>query len=206
MAINYDKLISDLSFSQASIINKLEKRKNDVDRYFYITSVFEQNEPISDNEEFKETYKTFYVMRTAGLSQQHFDKYFELLDGQVNNLERILNELYEIKTLKQQNSLQFSFATKLLHTVNNNLPIYDNQVKKTLGLPDPFKYSDNSRYKKTKAILTYYENLKMIYRQLLEKASIKKLIEDIRNKFGWTADQISDVKILDFILWVHSQK
>ena len=206
MAINYDKLISDLSFSQASIINKLEKRKNDVDRYFYITSVFAQNEPISDNEEFKETYKTFYVMRTAGLSQQHFDKYFELLDEQVNNLERILNELYEIKTLKQQNSLQFSFATKLLHTVNNNLPIYDKQVKITLGLPDPYKYSDNSRYKKTRAILAYYENLKMIYRQLLEKASLKKLIEDIRNKFGWTADQISDVKILDFILWVHSQK
>jgi len=205
MAINYNKLISDLSFSQASIIHKLEKRKNDIDRYFYITAVFAQNEPISGNEEFKETYKSFYVMRTAGLSQQHFDKYFELLDGQVNNLERILNELYEIKTLKQQNSLQFSFATKLLHTANNNLPIYDNQVKKTLGLPDTYNALD-SRYKKTRALLACYENLKMIYRQLLEKAPLKKLIEDIRNKFGWTTDQISDVKILDFILWVHSQK
>lgn len=206
MATNYDKLISNLSLSRDSIIDKLEKRKNDVDRYFYIASVFAQNEPISDNEEFKDTYKNFYVMKTAGLSQQHFDKYFEMLDEQVSNLERILNELYEIKTLKQQNSLQFSFATKLLHTVNNNLPIYDKQVKITLGLPDPYKYSDNSRYKKTRAILAYYENLKMIYRQLLENASVKKLIDDIRKNFGWTANQINDVKILDFVLWVHSQK
>ena len=38
MAINYDKLISDLSRSRDSIINKLEKRKNDVDRYFYCTN------------------------------------------------------------------------------------------------------------------------------------------------------------------------
>jgi hypothetical protein len=114
MAINYDKLASDLSLSRISTINKLEKRKNDVARYFYITSVFAQNEPISGNEEFKKAYKSFYVMSTAGLSQQHFEKYFELLDRRINNLETILNELYEIKTLKQQNSLQFSFSTKLL--------------------------------------------------------------------------------------------
>jgi len=56
------------------------------------------------------------------------------------------------------------------------------------------------------ALLAYYENLKMIYRQLHEKAPNKKLIEDIRDHFGWMADQIGDVKILDFILWVHSQK
>lgn len=205
MAINYNKVISDLSFSQASIINKLGKRKNDIDRYFYITSVFAKNEPISSNEEFKETYKTFYVMRTAGLSQQHFDKYFELLDSRVNNLETILNELYEIKTLKQLNSLQFSFATKLLHTLDNSLPIYDNQVKKTLGLPDVYNIQD-SPYKKTKKLLAYYANLKMIYRQLLAEARIKKLIDDIKKYFGWTANQINDVKILDFVLWVHSQK
>ena len=205
MAINYDKLISTLSLSRDSIIDKLENRKNDVDRYFYIASVFAQNEPISGNEEFKETYKSFYVMRTAGLSQAHFDKYFELLDRREKNLETILNELYEIKTLKNQNSMQFSFATKLLHTLDNNLPIYDNQVKKTLGLLDPYNVQDTP-YKKKKKLLAYYENLKVIYRQLLEEARIKKLIDDIRKYFGWTASQINDVKILDFILWVHSQK
>lgn len=205
MTINYDKLASDLSLSRDSIINKLKKRENDIALYFYISSVFAQNKPVSDNLEFKEKYKSFYVMRTAGLSQQHFDKYFELLDRRIDNLETILNELYEIKTLKKQNSLQFSFATKLLHTLDNNLPIYDNQVKKTLGLPDTYSPLD-SRYKKTRALLAYYENIKMIYQQLLEKAPIKKLSVDIRKNFGWTADQINDVKILDFILWVHSQK
>jgi len=205
MAKNYDILISDLSLNLSSIVNKLGNRKDDIDRYFYITSVFAQNEPISGNEEFKKKYKSFYVMRTAGLSQQHFDKYFELLDRRENNLETILNELYEIKTLKNQNSLQFSFATKLLHTLDNNLPIYDNLVKKTLGLPDPYNVQD-SPYKKTKKLLAYYANLKMIYRQLLAEAPIKRIIDDIRKKFGWTANQINDVKILDFILWVHSQK
>jgi len=205
MEINFDKLIADLSSSRDSIINKLKKRENDVDRYFYITSVFAQNKPISGNVEFKEKYKSFYVMRTAGLSQQHFDKYFDLLDRHVNNLETILNELYVIKTLKQQNSLQFSFATKLLHTLDNNLPIYDNQVKKTLGLPDPSNSSD-SKDRRIRSILSYYEKLKKIYRQLLEKDSVKKIIEDIRENFGWTTDKINDVKILDFVLWVHSQK
>jgi len=110
MAINYDKLASDLFLGRTSTINKLEKRKNDVDRYLYITSVFAQNEPISDNEEFKAAYKSCYVMRTAGLSQQHFEKYFELLDRRVNNLETILNELYvrdqDLKTTKQP-AIQF---------------------------------------------------------------------------------------------------
>lgn len=205
MAINCQTFSSNVYRSKDSIINKLNNRLNDVNRYFHITSVFTQNKPISGNEEFKETYKTFYVMRSAGLSQAHFDKYFELLDRRENNLETILNELYEIKTLKQLNSMQFSFATKLLHTLDNNLPIYDNQVKKTLELPDPYNVQD-SPYKKTKKLLAYYANLKMIYRQLLAEAPIKKLIDDIRKKFGWTANQINDVKILDFVLWVHSQK
>ncbi len=205
MEINYDKLIADLVSSQASIINKLKKRENDAALYFYIKSVFAQNNPISNNTEFKEKYKSFYVMRTAGLSQQHFEKYFELLDRHETSLETILNELYVIKTLKQLNSLQFSFATKLLHTLDNNLPIYDNQVKKTLGLPAPYDYSD-SNDKKMRSLLSYYEKLKKIYRQLLEKEPVKKLIGDIRKELGWTAEKINDVKILDFILWIHSQK
>lgn len=205
MEVNYASLISDLVSNQDAIVKKLKKREGDVALYFYINEVFAKNEPVSNNIDFRERYKSFYVMRTAGLTEEHFNKYFELLDKRVNNLETILNELYAIKTLKGLNSFQFSFATKLLHTLDNNLPIYDKLIKKTLGLPEPYKYQD-SNDKKLRALLSYYENLKRIYAELLGKITVKQIIEEIREHFGWAANEITDVKILDFILWVHSQK
>ena len=48
------------------------------------------------------------------------------------DLGRILRELYEKETLRKAKTVQFSFATKLIHTINPNRPIFDSKVKERL--------------------------------------------------------------------------
>ncbi len=50
-------------------------------------------------------------------------------------MKTILEGLYHIPTRKKVKSLQFSFATKLLHTLDTSQPIYDSKVAELLDLP-----------------------------------------------------------------------
>jgi hypothetical protein len=199
--IKYADVIAQLDASRDSIIESFKKRNDSIDLYFYITDTFRHNKSISANKEFREKYKSFYVMRAAGLTDEHFDKYFELLDKKESILKTILEALYVIKTRKNLHSLQFSFATKLLHTLDNNQPIFDQYIRKTLGLRQPYNYLDG-KDQRIRALHSYYEDLKDIYQKLLAHVSIKNLIGIIRTEFDWPGSKITDAKILDFILWV----
>ena len=200
-----DRIIQILKKNKSKIFDELNERSNDVELYFYIKKTFESNKQIDDNNEFKNKYRKFYVMNSAGLSQEHFNKYFELLNRREHNLKIILKALHKIKTLKNQNTFQFSFATKLLHTVNNKLPIYDKQVRKSVGLKTPYNYNSNlNAEEKIQCLQDYYEKLKSLYRRLLNDHELKSLIKECRKKFKWERDQISDVKIIDYMLWANS--
>ena len=74
----------------------------------------------------------FYRLDNAGLTPEFKSKYFMLLEESRNlpevYLRNLVKELYAIPNLKGQQSLQFSFVTKLANTVNRQYPIYDSEV------------------------------------------------------------------------------
>lgn len=94
-------------------------------------------------------------MDNAGLSKDIKCYFFYLLEKREANLEYILSELYEIPTLKGKNTMQFSFATKLLHTIDNDKPIFDSRVKSTLQIKSKGSGKHSDKDTKIRSVLRY---------------------------------------------------
>lgn len=149
---------------------------------------------------FKFVYRTYYRLDNAGLTDDLKNKYFELLDSKTIDLEILLNKLYDIKSLRGYNTVQFSFATKLLHTINNDLPVYDSYVAHIIDI----KPSGTGKVQKISSCLKCYADLKDLYANLRVNDEMKALISKFKETFPEIAD-ISDVKCIDFMLWAYGK-
>lgn len=129
--MNIDHIIKEIDEKQDNILKNLSSE--DIDVYSFLKNEYAK-ENISKNLLFQFVFRSYYGLENAGLSYELKSRYFELLADKQTNLEIILSELYEIPTAKGKHSIQFSFATKLLHTIDNNKPIYDSKVAKITNM------------------------------------------------------------------------
>lgn len=148
-----------------------------------------------ENPVFQFVFRSYYRIDNAGLTPDWKMRYFEYLGQKERRLEVILEGLYHIPTKKEVKSLQFSFATKLLHTLDTNLPIYDSKVADLLGLT--VKKKKDFAANLTRCIAAY-EELRLAHQQLLSDDGIKSQIAALKARYQ---TQVSDEKALDFLLW-----
>jgi hypothetical protein len=159
-----------------------------IDVYLYILHNYPQK--VNDNF-FQFVYRSFYRLDNAGLSDKCKKEYFRLLSNKETSLEKILKILHQYKTKKNEKSYQLSFTTKLLHTIDNNLPIYDSFVAKLFNLP--------TRKSNLNWNLKVYDLLRGKFNNLLQDSQIMSYIKEFKIKHH--AEEISDAKALDFMLW-----
>jgi len=140
-------------------------------------------------------FRSYYRIDNAGLTSDWKKRYFKFLSQRERSLKTILEGLYHLPTKKKVKSLQFSFATKLLHTLDTREPIYDSKVAELLGLPVK-KGKDFAANINT--CIAVYEELREAQQQLLSDEGIKNRIAALKDRYN---SQISDEKALDFLLW-----
>lgn len=155
---------------------------------------------ILGNHVFQLVFRAYYQLDNPGFSKEQKKRFFELLDLGQQDLDKILTDLYSIKT-----NIQFSFATKLLHTIDTSKPIYDRYVGHSLKIGNV--YGKNQKKPKRidlclKKIDSCYELLTSRTQALLRKDEVKKIIKDFHTKYP-NRRQIFDMKVLDFILWTY---
>lgn len=174
--------------------------------YFLIRGNFLKN---NLDDQFKKDFCRFYVMNGArGLNEPQKKKFFKLLLIKKINLENILCELYEIPGYGDRHKLFLSFGTKLLHTINEKLPIYDGNTAYVLGLSvQTYPVLPEERIKNR---IDIYNELKNRFNVLLVDVGIRNYLKSIRqelqskagiDKFYWQDKYISDTKLLDSLLW-----
>lgn len=147
------------------------------------------------NPVFQFVFRSYYRIDNAGLTTDWKVRYFEFLSQREGGLRTILDGLYYIPTTRKVKSLQFSFATKLLHTLDSSQPIYDSKVADLLGLPVK-KGKDFAANINT--CVDVYEKLREAQQQLLLDEGVKGRIAALKACYNsW----ISDEKALDFLLW-----
>lgn len=152
------------------------------------------------NPVFQFVFRSYYRIDNAGLTSDWKVRYFEFLSQKEGSLKAVLEGLYHFPTTKNVKSLQFSFATKLLHTLDSTQPIYDSKVADLLGLP--------VKKKKDFAVniatcIAVYEELREAHQHLLSDGVIKNQIAALKAHYK---AQISDEKALDFLLWSVGKK
>lgn len=199
-----------------NIANRLNQHKTDIIEiliknsfshfrdYFLIRDKFLKNQL---DEEFRKEFCKYYSLNGAmGLNDQQKDIFFGLFTAEENKLEVVLRELYRISGYRNRHSLFLSFGTKLLHTINVDLPIYDRNIAYTLGLPkQTYPLHLEGRIKNR---LLIYNELKKWFRVLLSNPEICNCLSEVRNELqqkakpnNWKDKLLSDTKLLDSLLW-----
>lgn len=201
-----EEISSYLSKYRIEIIKKLSSNGwRHFRDYFLIREKFSRN-ILDDN--FKNVFCAFYVINgPMGLNDVQKKEFFKLLSLKENSLEKILRRLYEIPSYGKRHRLFLSFGTKLLHTIDNDLPIYDRNIAHVLDLRNQ---SIGTLETKIENRIEIYKELNNKFEILLRNREIVNCLEIMRRElsktaksggFNWKDNLVSDAKLLDSSLW-----
>ncbi|MGA1847667.1 hypothetical protein [Deferribacter abyssi] len=141
--------------------------------------------------EFQRKFNGFYRVRRNKVWQLHF--YNILEQNKHNKKVSFADILFDLK--EKTGKLEASFASKLVATINPDMPVIDKFVLKNTNLKLP-NYKSNERAKK---IIILYEQLQQVVNDFLSTGIGEFLVEKFQSKF--LNLNISKVKMLDFVLW-----
>lgn len=171
--------------------------------YEFINKEFQAGD-VTSNRLFQSKYCSFYRLNGAGLTKEFKSYYFKLLQEKRNikvfsreAIKNILLEFYKFKSAKGHNCIYFSFTTKLIHTIDNEFPIYDSNIKKVFGFKGPYPYHSSSE--KINIYLKQHGIINSTYKKIIEESLLEEVFNIFSKKFP--DYYFSEVKILDFIFW-----
>lgn len=184
-------LASSIISNWTSIMMKLDAKA--LSPYYWLQDNL-YNRDVSKDTEYKRKFGGYYRMRFV--SQQYRDAFFSVFEQikyQRNiSFEEVANKLYHV-----DNKHEFSFISKMLHTINPTRPIFDSQVNKALNLKRP-TYSPNLE-KRIKWDTEILNKISLTYGELLRDKDIQDLLTDIDKVVP--RQTMTPEKKLDFILW-----
>lgn len=193
-------------------VNKITERqkltiRNGINTYMFIMA--HQDE---DDDDFREVYYSYYLTaRSAVFAKKKMNKetkkkednpnweaYFSLLH-KTDGHESLMSIVEELQKGLVKHSLEFSFVTKLLHTKNNQVPIYDSKVRKYLKEV----YGETFKTEKENSldnIQKDWETLVNWYDRFLKSEVAKQWITWFDSTFP-EGKEISAVKKIDTIIF-----
>jgi hypothetical protein len=183
-----------------SIVGEIGREAVDV--YAFLADEFARGSVVG-NYVFQFMYRSFYRLDNAGLTPEFKSRYFALLEESRNlreiDLRKLVEELHAILNRKGQQSLQFSFVTKLANMANRLYPIYDGEVAKAFG----FRAPDNpgTLDVRLEKYMSFYAILRDIYSEILNRNLLQELRQTFRQVYAAPPERIPDIKVLDFIFW-----
>ncbi|CCZ21382.1 putative uncharacterized protein [Acetobacter sp. CAG:977] len=196
------KFIEDVNEIEKEIskILKDEKRKGNfksaIETYMYQIQDELYNTDLSDDdksEEFIKVYADYYGMTRRGkdFCKEYF-KIMEKLKGEINlDFETVFDRVYEIA-----HTDEVSFSSKMLHTINPDLPIWDSIVAED-------HFGMKVRY--YKAYLREFNKYKLSKKGQYVIGLFDKICGDLFGKDSLEANKakacITDTKKIDFVLW-----
>jgi hypothetical protein len=190
--------LSEIEVSAERIVDFIGRESVDV--YVFLSAIFDGGS-ISENLVFQFVYRSFYGLDDAGLTPEFKSKYFGLLEEARGALEpdlpSIVRTLYPILHSRGHKSLQFSFVTKLAHTVNHQLPIYDGKIAALFGFEAPHGELEGSSTK----YMSFYEKLRRLYTAIGSQNLLPKSRALFAERYSPSSSKVSNTKALDFIFW-----
>ncbi len=159
-----------------------------------------QNAGAADSEGYQKKYRNFWTMNVAQLSQDFYTTYFSSLKSAITKTPAtsdVCNTLYEASARKNgTKTIQFSFATKLLHTANPRLPIYDSRIARFYLFQEPPSSSLQGRIYN---LCAFHDFLSREYARVIDNGLLKNAIAAFRQRYK--PQKHTDEKIIDWLIW-----
>lgn len=158
-----------------------------IQKYNWIMTRVRESD-VSSDPFFQKTFNGFYRIRQRPAS--FYQCFYQYLEENKNNrqltFENVVSHFYQ-----ETSVIYASFSSKLLATVNPNMPVWDKFVLQNLGLRAPYYY-EKERLHKT--ILLYQKICDWYH---TEDAAEKLIQFNLR----FPNVDITDVKKIDLMLW-----
>lgn len=129
------------------------------------------------------------------VSEKYRNAFFELFE-QIKEQPKISFHEVSCRLFAVDGKHEFSFITKMLHTIDPTRPIYDSQVDAALKLHRTYPPDLTKKLRQDEAILTRLSNA---YRELSKAPELSELLKAIDEVAPGRTMSIE--KKLDFILW-----
>jgi hypothetical protein len=168
------------------------KTQEGIQKYLRIMDMFPRVD-VSSDEDFQRLYNGFYRMKQR--TTVFYKEYFSFLESCKNKpvtFENALKHLYE-----RVNRVEPSFSSKLVHTINPDMPIWDQHVLKHFSLKAPYYMKDRSE-QIGRGIIVYKE-LASRYQLLLQSPEGPKMVGIFDELYP--KSPITKIKKIDFVLW-----
>jgi hypothetical protein len=165
-----------------------------VNTYRALKKVFlESKINLNENDDFMTNFSWFYGIGRF-VSPSFRNNYFGVMQELRHKTEYSPRKL--AARIKDGNKYQFSFTTKMLNMMNDaKYPIYDSNVAAALGLSSYWSESKDT----LDSYIEAYEIITDTYTELLPTCA--GLIRDFREVFCVPSTEVSDMRILDIIVW-----
>jgi len=154
------------------------------------------------NPNYQRRYRRYWRMNAARLSPEFYNAYFTALnDAQAQQpaVGHLVGELYQVPAHNNgRQSLQFSFATKLVHMVDPTTPIYDSLIAAFYFFPGVNAINANVE-QRIGALCEFHNFLHEEYSRIIDDHLLDPAIEAFRH--GFNADAFTDQKVIDSLLW-----
>lgn len=177
-----------LHLTKEQIDATLPKIKGSLTGYLWL-----QNEivlrDVSKDRDFQRKFNAFYRVRRNTEWQKDFYKLMEASKRDETGFGKVLNDLYG-----KTGRMEASFVSKLIATINPELPIIDSIVFNNLGLTLPNATMKN----RSQIIIGLYDSLTSELNGFLQTENGRYLVHQFEEMYP---NKISEVKMLDFALW-----
>ena len=194
-----NEIIEYLSKNAERIVGNIDQESVDV--YLFLKDQFNSSN-VSENYLFQFVYRSFYRLDNAGLTSEFKTKYFDIFEQNRNSskieIKEIVSTLYKYPNLKKQNSLQFSFATKMVNMISDLTPIYDSEVARIFKFKNP-SYS-KCFDERLDILVDNLNTLKDSYRNIEESGKLTEILNIFESK-KQNISLLSNTKKLDFLIW-----
>ena len=175
----------------AEKMNEIEKTKKGIEKYLKIMELVGKTN-VAENQIFQHLFNGFYQVRRNQDWRKTFYALMEEKKGKKTDIDEIMTYLADNT---QRKSVELSFASKLLHTIDPSNPIYDKKVSDFLHLKGPSAYWTNEAKR-----IRQNENYKAVS-EWYQSQQFKNYVQLFDEMFPEYAGRVGDVKKADFIIW-----
>lgn len=174
-----------------NLVQNLVSKALNIKDYEKIIKIFDKKD-ISLDGDFQKTFNGFYRVRRNDNWRKSYYAYFE------NNklrkditFEEILYHLYDVT-----GQIEHSFSSKMLATINPDMPIWDVYVLNHIGL----ELSGKTKEEQLKNRVELYNEIILWYDNFLKTGEAHQtisLFDSIMPNYKW----LTPIKKIDYIIW-----
>lgn len=179
-----------------SLHAQMEKMREGIELYSEIMNLFDQSDLNNPDDACRKAIDKFYIVRRMKKERKlYFYGFFE--ENKHNkdlNFETCLRYI-----LEKTNRIETSFCSKMLHTINPMMPIFDKNVRLNLGICSVPSIKDKES--QCNIAVRIYKQLADKYHDYFQTQGYLEAIRLFDYYYPEYSDKISPVKKIDFFLW-----